>query len=192
MSSDAVNSKPALRQRCRALRRELGQETRQRASQAICAHLAAWQVFQRAETILTYMPMKAEVDLRPLLEQFPAKRWLLPRIVPEEEHRMDFHLYDPARLVLHPFGMAEPAADLPVVAATEIELVLVPGLAYDRLGWRLGYGGGYYDRFLARFNGISVGVTYQALLLEAVPHGEHDVPVGWIVTENGILQSQPA
>jgi len=181
--------KHQLRQQCRAIRRELGEEQRQRASQAICEQLAAWQVFQHAETILTYLPMKAEVDLRPLLGQFPKKRWMLPRIVPEENHRMDFHPYDPARLVIHPFGMAEPAADLPLVPAEEIELVLVPGLAYDRQGWRLGYGGGYYDRFLSRFNGISVGVAYQALVLEFIPHSGYDVSVRWIVTETGLFEA---
>ncbi len=181
--------KHELRQRCRAMRRELGVEQRQRASRSICAHLAAWPVFQRAETILTYLPMKAEVDVRPLLEQFPKKRWLLPRIAPEDNHRMDFHIYDPARLVVHPFGMAEPAAGLPVVPADRVELVLVPGLAYDRQGWRLGYGGGYYDRFLSRFDGISVGVTYQALVLESIPHHKHDVAVGWVVSEIELFQT---
>lgn len=184
--------KHELRKQCRALRRELGEEHRQRASRSICEHLAAWEIFQRAETVAAYLPMKAEVDLRPLLEQFPAKRWLLPRIAPEEGHRMDFHIYDPARLVVHPFGMAEPAADLPVVAAAEIELVLAPGLAYDRQGWRLGYGGGYYDRFLSHFDGISVGVAYQALVLESVPHSGYDVPVGWIATETGLYRVKPS
>ncbi len=183
------NSKQSLRKKCRIIRRELGEENRRLANQSICEHLAAWPVFQRAETILTYMPMKAEVDLRPLLGQFPAKRWVLPRIVPEENHRMDFHPYDPARLVIHPFGMAEPTADLPIVLPEMVELVLVPGLAYDRQGWRLGYGGGYYDRFLSRFSRISVGVVYQALLLESVPHSGYDVPVGWIVTEQGLFQA---
>ncbi|GAB4490985.1 MAG: 5-formyltetrahydrofolate cyclo-ligase [Anaerolineales bacterium] len=191
MPEPGPQPKHELRQRCRALRRELGAATRQRASRLICEHLAAWETFRRAQTILTYMPMKSEVDLRPLLAQFPAKGWLLPRIVPEEKRRMEFHIYDPARLVVHPFGMAEPAADLPVVAADEIELVLVPGLAYDRQGWRLGYGGGYYDRFLFQFNGISVGVVYQALVLESVPHSGYDVPVGWIAIETGVLQVQP-
>lgn len=183
-----LESKQSLRRLCQATRRDLGEEQRLRVSRSVCEHLAAWDVFQRAETVLTYMPMKSEVDLRPLLGQFPQKRWLLPRVVPEENHRMDFHPYDPARLVIHKFGMAEPAADLPIVPAEEIELVLVPGLAYDRQGWRLGYGGGYYDRFLARFNGNSVGVTYQLLLLESLPHSGYDVPVGWIVTEQGLLR----
>jgi len=189
MPENATDPKQQLRQKCRALRRELGEEHRQRASRSICEQLASWSIFLRAETLLTYMPMKAEVDLRPLLEQFPAKHWVLPRIVPEENHRMDFHPYDPQRLVVHPFGMAEPAADLPLIAATEIQLVLVPGLAYDRHGWRLGYGGGYYDRFLAAFGGVSVGVAYQALVLESIPHHEHDVAVGWIVSEVGVFQA---
>ncbi len=189
MPEPTPSPKQQLRQQCRAMRRELGEQTRLRFSWSMCQYLAAWEVFQSAETILTYLPMKAEVDLRPLLEQFPAKRWLLPRILPEENHRMDFHPYDPARLVIHKFGMAEPAADLPIVPAEVVELVLVPGLAYDRLGWRLGYGGGYYDRFLSRFSGISVGVAYQALLLESIPHSGYDVPVGWVVSETGLFQA---
>ena len=181
--------KTALRQQCKDIRNSLGNETRRAASEAICAHIAGWQVFQYAQTILTYMPMRAEVDLTPLLARFPSKRWVLPRIIPEENHRMVFHPYDPARLVIHPFGMAEPAADSPQIGADGIELVLVPGLAYDKSGWRLGYGGGYFDRFLSNFAGVSAGVVFEALLFDSLPRAEHDVPVNWIATERGIVQS---
>lgn len=178
--------KHELRLACREKRSALGREVRAAASQAICAHLAAWEVFQRAEIILTYLPMKAEVDLRPLLTAHPEKTWAVPRIL-EASHALLFHPYDRARLVRHPFGMDEPAADLPVIAATDIQLCLVPGLAYDRQGWRLGYGGGYYDRFLAQFPGPSLGVTFAALLLESLPHGAWDVPMRGVVTENGLV-----
>lgn len=183
-----LSSRHQLRRACRAVRRQLGEAQRQRFSRQICDHLAGWRIFQHAQTVGAYLPMKGEVDLRPLLEQFPAKRWVLPRI--REERQMDFHLYDLARLVVHPFGMLEPAADLPIVPAADIALLLVPGLAYDRRGWRLGYGGGYYDRFLAGFGGISVGVTFHALLLEALPHEPHDAPVGWVVTERGLFAAR--
>ena len=135
------------------------------------------------------MPIKNEVDLTPLLTRHSEKRWVLPRIIPEEDHRMVFHPYDAARLVRHPFGMAEPAADLPTVPPEALELVLVPGLAFDRHGWRLGYGGGYYDRFLKGFAGISAGIVFHALLLDDLPHGEFDVPVQWVVTEEGMLKT---
>ena len=187
MPSSINDLKHQLRQRCKATRKELGNENRQRASAAICAHLADWDVFQRSDTILTYMPMRTEVDLRSLLVDFTDKRWLLPRILPEENHRMVFHPYDPDQLIEHPFGMAEPAPYLPQIPPAEIQLVLVPGLAFDRSGWRLGYGGGYFDRFLWDFSGVSVGAVFQALLVDALPHGEHDVPMRWLVTESGLI-----
>ncbi len=100
---------------------------------------------------------------------------------------MVFHPYVSGMLVPHPFGMAEPAPDLPVISPGEIQLALVPGLAFDRQGRRLGYGGGYFDRFLRDFHGASLGVIFQRLLLDHLPYGEHDVPVQWIVTEAGFL-----
>jgi 5-formyltetrahydrofolate cyclo-ligase len=88
--------------------------------------------------------------------------------------------------------MAEPAPDSPIVAPEKIQLALVPGLAFDRHGWRLGYGGGYFDRFLKDFQGISAGVVFQALLLDEVPHTPLDVPMRWIVTEREISSTSSA
>jgi 5-formyltetrahydrofolate cyclo-ligase len=183
MPDTIAEQKNQYRQRCRQIRQALGAETRLQASRAICAQIETWTVFQRAQVVLIYLPMKSEVDLRPLLERHPEKEWLVPRIIPEAEHSMVFHPYDPNRLVQHPFGMAEPAADLPVIPAAKIDLALVPGLAFDRQGWRLGYGGGYFDRFLKDFSGASLGVVFDALLLENLPRNEYDVAMNWIVTE---------
>ena len=188
---DVAGQKDQLRRSCRQIRKELGEAARQQASLLICDWIEAWPVFQRSSVILAYMPITGEADLTPLLARQPQKRWVLPRILPEEDHRMVFHPYDPGRLVRHPFGMAEPAADLPVIPSGEVQLALVPGLAFDRMGRRLGYGGGYFDRFLGDFSGASLGVTFQALLLDQVPCGEHDVPVGWMVTEAGLWSANP-
>jgi len=189
MLPSIYNQKAQLRKRCKSIRKALGEEARQQASNSICAHLSAWDVFKNAETILTYMPIRGEVDLRPLLADFPDKHWLLPRILPGEEGRMVFHPYDPENLIVHPFGMAEPAPHLPQVPPHEIQLVLAPSLAFDRSGWRLGYGGGFFDRFLQKFDGISVGIVFHALLLETVPRGEYDIPMAWLVTEDGLLKA---
>jgi 5-formyltetrahydrofolate cyclo-ligase len=189
MSDDLAEAKSQLRQQSRAVRKSLGEEKRARASQSICEILERWTIFQQSESILAYMPIKGEVDLTALLHRHPEKHWALPRIIPEENHRMIFHPYDATRLVRHPFGMAEPAADLPLVAPEAIELALVPGLAFDRRGGRLGYGGGYFDRFLADFAGVSAGIVFHALLLDEIPHGEHDMSMRWIVTESEMIQT---
>lgn len=188
MSDSLADAKSHLRQQYRKLRASLGDEIRAKASQTICETLEGWTFFQQSETILTYMPFKSEVDITPLFARHPEKRWVLPRIIPEEDHRMVFHRYDAAQLVRHPLGMLEPAADSSEVPSTEIQLVLVPGLAYDRHGWRLGYGGGYFDRFLTGFAGVCAGIVFHTLFLDELPHGTFDVPVQWIVTENGIFK----
>jgi hypothetical protein len=97
MSDSLTETKFQLRQQCRKLRASLGEETR--ASQSVCEALERWPIFQQSSCILNYMPIKSEVDLTPLLTGHPEKYWLLPRILPEEEHRMIFHPYDAERLV---------------------------------------------------------------------------------------------
>ncbi len=180
--------KAELRQKCKDIRKSLGVDARREASLAICKRIEGWELFQRASTILTYMPMRSEVALSLLLTLQPQKRWLIPRIIPEENHRMVFHPYDPHNLVVHPFGMAEPAANLPEISPSAIELALVPGLAFDRAGTRLGYGGGYYDRFLETFGGATLGITFQALLFDSLPHHSHDIPMQWLVSESQLIQ----
>lgn len=181
--------KRELRQRYLERRRTLGEEARLAASQAICLHIETWRVFQRSDVILTYLPMRGEVDLSLLLTRHPQKRWLAPRLLPERKGWMALHPYDPEHLVRHPFGMLEPSAQLPEIDPAAVHLALVPAVAYDRRGWRLGYGGGYFDRFLYDFQGVSLGVTYADLLLDELPHADHDVPVDWIVTETGIFRT---
>jgi 5-formyltetrahydrofolate cyclo-ligase len=188
MTADISALKAQLRQTCRAARKSLGDEARARFSLTLCGHLETWPVFQQSDSVLTYMPIKGEADLTSLLARHPEKRWALPRILPEENHCMVFHPYDPARLIRHPFGMAEPDPSLPEIDPDIIQLALVPGLAFDRRGGRLGYGGGYFDRFLAGFSGVSVGVVFGALLLDEVPRGPFDVPMQWLATEEGVFE----
>jgi len=188
MTLPLADQKAQFRKQCRRLRQSLPEDQRASASRAICARIADWEIFENAQTILTYMPVKAEVDLRLLLQSHPHKIWVLPRIQPGPQPALAFHQYHPDHLVRHPFGMDEPAASQPEIPPSLIQLALVPGLAYDRRGWRLGYGGGYYDRFLAAFNGVSLGVTFASLLLESLPHGGHDIAMRWLVSEQALIR----
>jgi 5-formyltetrahydrofolate cyclo-ligase len=190
MIDDEISrQKSQLREHCLAVRKLLGTEQRADASLSICVNVEKWHIFQQSSTILAYMPIKSEADLTSLMKDHPEKRWILPRIIPEEDHRMVFHPYYADRLIRHPFGMVEPAPDLPVIHSKEIELTLAPGLAFNRLGFRLGYGGGYFDRFLKDFNGVSAGIIFHNLLLDKIPRSAHDVPVQWIVTERELFKT---
>ena len=192
MQEEIAEQKKQLRKQCRLTRQALPESDRLFASQQICNRIANLHQFKEARVVLTYMPIKSEVDLRPLFESHPQITWVIPRILAEPEHGMLFHVYDPNLLVYHPFGMAEPSRNSAAVAPGEIQLALVPGLAYDRQGWRLGYGGGYYDRFLKDFPGISLGVVYEKLVLENLLRGIYDIPVNGVVTEMGLYTTSTA
>jgi 5-formyltetrahydrofolate cyclo-ligase len=191
MPESLENTKQQLRTTCRRLRLAQAEEQRALASLTVCTLISTWEIFTRADVILSYMPIKGEVDLRPLLSAHPSKTWLLPRILPGPEPALVFHPYQPGQLERHTFGMLEPVSHLPIIPPDQIELALIPGLAFDRAGSRLGYGGGYYDRCLGTFKAIRLGVTFAALLLQEVPRGEHDVPMQWLISEQGLIVAQP-
>lgn len=110
-----------------------------------------------------------------------GKKVFLPRI--GADRTMRFHRILPdTRLVSHVFGMQEPPEDAPVYEADEQTLILVPGLAFDRTGHRLGYGGGYYDSYLKEHpEAKSVGICYSVQMSEDIPLEEHDQLVGLIM-----------
>ncbi len=177
-------TKGELRARCQHVREELGSVYQAQASGLICRQIEDWPTFQRAKVVLTYLPMRGEVDVRSLLARQSAIQWGIPRIAPSPGRHLTFHAYQPARLVRHRFGMFEPEPTLPEIPPDQADLIIVPGLAYTRLGYRLGYGGGFYDRLLTRSGRAhTLGVCYQALLLDDLPLGPQDVPVESLATE---------
>ncbi len=184
MPKNTASIKHQLRQKSKHIRSSLTADACLRASEAICDHIQSWDVFHESQTILTYLPMQNEVDLTSLLKNHPHKKWAIPRILPKNQ--MAFHVYDPSNLILHAYGMWEPSPDCAIVPPSEIDLALVPGLAFDAQGWRLGFGGGFYDRFLCDFEGVTLGITYQSLFVENVPYGEYDIPMKFVVTEKGV------
>ena len=189
MSDSTATQKHLLRQHFKKLRQQVNEASHGENCRAICERIAGWAFFQQAGVILTYLPIKSEVDLRHLFLTHPDKKWCLPRLV-ENEKRMQFHPYDPQKLVRHRFGMDEPSDNLPIVAPNQIQLTLVPGLAYDLYGRRLGYGGGYYDRFLPNFTGVSLGVTLDELVVDHLPGDDFDVPVNFVVTQTRLTEAK--
>lgn len=155
-------------------------------SARVCRVLAGWPLFQRAGTMMAYIAFGNEVSLQNLIDENPEKVWALPRTLPGG--RLEVLRYQPGRLVRHPWGMLEPAADAPRVPLTEIELVLVPGVGFDESGGRLGFGGGYYDRLLPQLKAVRVGVAHAASLIPEVPREEHDCRMDWLVRPEGLRQ----
>jgi len=192
-----MSDKQAFRRRCHQIREKMSAEQIERASRAVCAHLSAWSVFEQAHVVLTFLAFRNEIDLSELFERWPGKHWLAPRVVegkelkPEQRPYLTLHPYDPARLARHRYGMWEPDQNLPVVNPGEIEIVLVPGVAFDRQGGRLGYGGGFYDGLLPRATQAAcAGVTFDELVLDEIPMQPWDCRVGWLVTPTGLVKTE--
>jgi 5-formyltetrahydrofolate cyclo-ligase len=130
-----------------------------------------------------YWPLGSEFEIRPLLHKLIEKgfRCALPCIIPEG---IVFRLWDPSVvLVKGAFQTLEPAASSPVVVPS---VLLVPLLAFDGRGNRLGYGRGHYDDYLHQHTALTIGVGFKGQEVENVPHKAHDVPVDYILTEEGI------
>ncbi|MEG1857803.1 MAG: 5-formyltetrahydrofolate cyclo-ligase, partial [Pseudoflavonifractor sp.] len=139
-----------------------------------------------ADSVLLYCGMGTEPDTGRLIPLLLAqgKRVALPRCLPE--HGMEARLVSAETvLVRHPYGMLEPGEDCPTVLKGELGLILVPGLCFDGAGYRLGQGGGYYDRYLADFCGSTVGLCRRFLLQNRVPRDPLDLPVDVVLTEAG-------
>lgn len=146
--------------------------------------------FRYARTILAYYPREGEIDIRPALTEAlrQGKRVALPRV--EGEYLMTYRLVPSLEgLVSGAFGLLEPSADTPtyVEEATDTSLCLVPGVVFDIHGYRIGYGGGYYDRFLHDYQGASAGVIYRDFILPSLPRGRYDLSLSVMITDGGIV-----
>lgn len=146
---------------------------------------------QGPSTISGFWPLKDEIDLRPLLARLHGRGWTcaLP-VVTGRDRPLTFRRWAPGdRLEDGGFATRQPAPGQPEVTP---HVVLAPLLAFDARGYRVGYGGGYYDRTLEilRRGGpvIAVGAAFAGQQVEAVPHGQYDQPLDWVVTEAGALQ----
>ena len=175
-------NKPELRRHYCTLRECLPTEEIAAASAAICHRLSCF--LPPASCVLTYLAFRNEPDLSLLFDLLPHVRWTVPRI---QGRDLVIHPYDPTRLARHRFGMLEPTADLPVVDQVTVNVILVPGVAFDRCGGRLGLGGGYYDRFLPATPALRVGVAYAECLADTLPCNESDERMDWIATPNGLF-----
>jgi 5-formyltetrahydrofolate cyclo-ligase len=197
MTNDAVDpsaaSKPFYRARFVAYRRRLTEDEHQRRSAAIAASLASLPAFRSARRLLGYWPMagRREIDLRALWRQAHAdgKQILLPVVIPDRTPRMGFRLFEGAdRLVANRWGVEEPAGS-ETVPEPAVDIIVVPALGADRDGYRLGYGKGFYDAFLAGRTEPTVCPVFDACLVDALPRETHDVPVRYLVTESGSFRT---
>ena len=178
--------KTELRQKYRSLRQSMPPEIKAQRDEAIAAQVRRLWQYQRNSILLVYVSTPIEVDTFRIIDQAlkDGKRVAVPRCVPDTRN-MEFYYIDSVDELSHGmFGVLEPAV-CPEKLYSERDggLCLVPAFSYDWRGYRLGYGKGYYDRFLSRFEGNIIGICYSDCVQRSLPHGRYDRPVELLVTE---------
>ena len=189
MPSIIDQEKKLLRRQVRKRLSALPPEELVQSDSALFARFLALPQVEEADTIFAFwgIPGK-EPDTSRLIGELVrrGKTVGLPRMLPG--HRMEVRRFCPDRpLVTVSFGISEPGEDCPLLLPEEIGLVLVPAVCYDRRGYRLGFGGGYYDRWLENFSGFKAGLCRAAVLQDSVPTEAHDARVDVLITERESL-----
>ena len=170
------------------LRREMKRQTLaltesevKRQSEAVMKILLQQVEFRRPSVVALFAPLADEIQLLPLVEKLSC-RVVLPRV---EGDDMEFYDYDSGAMQIGSFGIVEPQGVEPI-EAEQIDLMVVPGVAFTAAGDRLGRGKGYYDRYLSRegFRAFCVGVCYEHQVVESLPVEPHDKAMDEVVSSN--------
>lgn len=189
--------KDLLRAQYKARRAAVSPEDQKLRDAAICRAAAGLVSFRYAEYVLLYAPIEGEVDISALAQKAldTGKKIAFPRCC-KEKHTMEYHVVSSMDdLRVDSYGIREPSPEAPVYDAKgsgACAVCFVPGLVYDGDGYRLGYGKGFYDRYLSAFSGSSVGVVYSDFVIPRVPRGRFDAKVDVLLTEKSVIVPKPA
>lgn len=172
-----MEEKKRMRKQIRAQLVDLPEVVRKAQDKALFKAFLGLDGVKQAKTVMVFWGVDPEPVTTDLIGALLAsgKRVVLPRCMPGRV--LETRAYRGGRLIRSAYGIPEPGEDCPEVEKDEIDVVLVPALCYDVRGFRLGRGGGYYDRWLADYTGLSVGLCYKELKQESLPREEHDRPV---------------
>ncbi len=188
---DSVPHKKTLRAQLRQAMMDIPPAALSRASTAACELLASTPEFRAADAIMIFLPLKHEIDTRPLilrawqqqkLVTVPLVSYEQKHMIPIELKSLDEHMETDHYGVRTPRGAPQ--------SIDTIQLVILPGLGFDRHGHRIGRGLGFYDRFLAqpKFQGKSCGIAVEQQVVDEVPTAQHDMPIDMLVTDRQILR----
>ena len=180
-----IEEKKAARAKYKALRADIHGEKKARLDDAICDRIISLSSFRFADTVLTYSPIGSEINVSKIaLRALELGKKIAFPVCNTETREMTFkYISSLDELDIGAYSIPEPQTDAECFSHIRHSLCIVPALAFDKRGFRLGYGGGYYDKFLKKFEGVVLGVAYDALIADILPTGVYDVPVDIIITE---------
>lgn len=177
-------SKDDIRKRINHLRTVTVQDSICSMSKDILTQLSSLSRFHYANTALLFWPLPGEVDLRGLIES-TAKRIVLPVVVGDN---LILREYSPEFMSIGKFGIHEPDERAREVSPEEIDFAVIPGVAFDRYGNRLGRGKGFYDRLLPALHCPKCGVAFSYQIFDDIPVDPWDIPMDVVVTESAVFQ----
>lgn len=187
---DIREYKKALRAKFKQIRRDMPEQTKAELDDKICRKLVSTDAYKRCKRLLTYVSTEIEVDTMQLIHTALAdgKTVAVPRCI-DGTRNMDFYIItSDGQLEARTFGVLEPDPEkCEMLTSFDDAVCIVPALAYDMDGYRLGYGGGYYDRFLSAHIGLyNIGIEYCSCTVSNLVRGKFDVAANLIVTEKYI------
>jgi 5-formyltetrahydrofolate cyclo-ligase len=194
MQKTIKEAKQALRKQVRAELTHMEPGEQAAASAQARALLAAQALWKTAQWVLFFAPLPGELDIWPLLSEAlsAAKRVALPRFVAETRSYEPCQILDPSvDLQMGHFGIREPSRRCRPLRSPCVDLILVPGLAFDLRGHRLGRGKGYYDQLLRGLGGITCGVAFDQQIVAEIPVEPHDVRVNCVLTPTRWVELSP-
>lgn len=186
--------KAMLRKKYKSIRDGLNEAWRMNMSEKICAHICGMSEYRDARSILLYSAIRSEASLDALISRAlsDGKTVLLPVCDPKTETMHASEMRDMSELVCGAYSIAEPT-DKRIFDARQIDIVLVPGLVFAESGYRIGYGKGYYDKFLAKNPSVfKLGAAFSCQLCNEVFEAEHDIRLDAIATEKGVISCEGA
>lgn len=180
--------KQDIRARMRKLRQEMPPKIKRDKDRAIYERLISMEQYRRAKAVVLYVSKELEVDTRRLMEKAweDGKIVAAPRCV-KNTRLMNMHIIRSVDdLQTGAYGLLEPDESLPIFKESANAICIVPAFCNDYRGYRVGYGGGYYDRYLSNFKGSKIGVNYSECVRPRLLGGRYDVPIDVLVTDRYI------
>ena len=174
-----------LRNKYKAIRSSMGDKQKHKMDKSIMKKVISLREYSKEDTIFTYVSKTIEVDTLNIIEKAlkDNKKVAVPKCITKTRGMDFYYINSLSDLEVGTFGVLEPiVSKCKIVTDFKRGLCIVPGFSFDRFGYRLGYGMGYYDRFLSNFQGSTVGLCYYNCMKKELPHGYYDRPVDIIVT----------
>lgn len=160
-------------------------EDKEGKDRLIRENLRELDIYKKAKSVFVFISYKSEVDTRGIIEDILAdgKKLLVPLVKGKEMIAVEVKGIDD--LEPNKMGILEPKSGDEV---TDVDLTITPGLAFDKDGFRLGYGGGYYDKFFAKVDTIRMGIGYSDQYVESLVHEDYDKALEYLLTEEGLIE----